>query len=207
MCEVVHPPAAKYLFHCKSSCQSVTFRKQLAKSQQNKFAITAEHRHCEGTLHPCSQSRQRLLGEREVWGSNPVLVRATPQITNLLMTCIQIKREYAHININPMFSRRYPKIHPRKLQWPIRTNTSKAVIVVWSKRNILFPLRRTTVGQVLNICTITEEEKWAQEVTFHKQLELHSELKLVIYGNICYILQHKERAVDVTGTCCETAKY
>lgn len=42
--------------------------------------------------------------------------------------------------------------------------------------NILFPLRRTTAGKVLNICKITYEEKRAQEVTFHKQLELHSEL-------------------------------
>jgi hypothetical protein len=121
---------------------------------RKKFAITAEHRRCEGTLRPCSQSRQRLLAEQAVWGSNPVLVRATPKITNLLATSTKIKRQYAHINIKPLFSRRYPKIHPRKLQWHIRTNTSKAVIVVWSKWNILFPLRRTTVGQVLNICTI-----------------------------------------------------
>jgi hypothetical protein len=157
--EEVHPPAIKYLFHCNSSCQSVTFRKWLAKSQQNKFAVTTEHRRCEGTLRPCSQSRQRLLAEREVWGSNPVVVWATPKITYLLMTCMQIKRKYPHINIKPMFSRRYPKIHPRILQWPIRTNTSKAVIVVWSKWNILFPLRRTTVGQVLNICTILPRRK------------------------------------------------
>lgn len=68
------------------------------------------------------------------------------QFTDVLHT--NQERVYAKINVRLMLSHMYPKIHPRKLQRPIRTDISKAVTVLQNKRHSLCPLCRTIAGQV-----------------------------------------------------------